>query len=153
MLDVLENSTLAEYIRNSGLLYPAIEIIHILGFTILVGAAFMFDLKLLGFSKKVQVNDLAKHLLPWSQGSFFVVLPSGFLLFMASATDLSRNPVFIIKLILICAALTNAGVYHLYSKKLIKDKQIRSLLPKINALVSILLWIGVISCGRLLAYF
>ena len=41
----LEYSSLAVYIRQSPLLFPAIEIVHIAGFIVLVGSAFLFDLR------------------------------------------------------------------------------------------------------------
>src|SRR5688500_13946661 len=101
MLQTLESSWVADYIRDSSLLYPLIEVLHILGFIILVGAAFMFDLRLLGVSKILPVKDLGKHLLTWSQRSLLLVVPSGLLLFIANATAYGDNPVFILKLILI----------------------------------------------------
>ena len=153
MLKAIEGSFLADYVRTSGLLYPIIETIHILGFTILVGSTFMFDLRLLGVSKKIPIESMSQHLLPWSQASFFVVLPTGFLLFISTAAELSRNPVFILKLSLIAAALINAGFYHFYSKKSIKKSDDAGTVCKINAIVSILLWSAVITCGRFLAYF
>ncbi len=40
-------------IRDSLWAYPALEIIHILGITMLAGAAFLVDLRLLGGSKEL----------------------------------------------------------------------------------------------------
>jgi hypothetical protein len=39
-------------------LYPIVEILHILGFVVLVGAAFMFDLRLLGLSRPLPVSGM-----------------------------------------------------------------------------------------------
>ena len=36
----------------------------------------------------------ARHLLPWSRAGVLVVLPSGLLLFIASATEVAASPVF-----------------------------------------------------------
>ena len=44
----LETSALAEAMRQWTWLYPGVEIVHIVGFVVLVGAAIMFDLRLLG---------------------------------------------------------------------------------------------------------
>ncbi len=44
----LENTSLAIYIRQSLWLYPGLETVHIIGIVLLVGPAFMFDLRLLG---------------------------------------------------------------------------------------------------------
>jgi len=41
----LEATALATAMRQSAWLYPAVEIAHIVGFVVLVGSAFMFDLR------------------------------------------------------------------------------------------------------------
>ena len=97
----LDQSDLAVSIRQSPLLFPAIEIVHIIGFIILVGSAFLFDLRLLGFAKKLSVKSVADYVLPWSRRSLILVIPSGFLLFISQAKALSTNEVFGLKLILI----------------------------------------------------
>ena len=151
----LEDTPLAEYIRHSHLLYPAIEIVHIVGFIFLAGSAMLFDFRLLGISKKIPVTDLSKHLLPWSRRSLLLVVPSGFILFMTQATALSANRVFGLKLILILLAFANAGFFHRYTFRSVHDWDHLKQTPiaaKAAGIISILLWTGVITCGRFLAY-
>lgn len=152
MLEGLENSYLASLIRSSTFLYPIIETIHILGFVILVGSAFMFDLRLLGISRKLPVVDLGKHLLPWSQRSLFLVIPSGLLLFISNAQTLAASPVFLLKLILIAAAFINAGLFHLFLYRRLEQNAASRMYGKLSAILSIFLWVGVLTCGRFLAY-
>ena len=155
MLEWLESASLAEYIRHSHLLYPVIEIIHIIGFVFLTGCAFLFDFRLLGVSKRIPVTDLAQHLLPWSRRSLLLVIPSGFLLFMTQATSLGYNKVFWVKLILITLAFMNAAYFHRYTFRSAVTWNHMQIIPvpaKAAAVISIVLWTGVITCGRLLAY-
>ena len=155
MFEWLESSSFAEYIRHSHLLYPVIEIIHIIGFVFLVGSAFLFDFRLLGVSKKIPVTDLAKHLLPWSRRSLLLVIPSGFLLFMTQATSLGYNKVFWTKLILILLAFLNAGFFHRFTFRSAAGwdhMQPTPLRAKAAGIISIILWTAVITCGRFLAY-
>ena len=49
--------------RKSAWMYPIVEIVHILGFVILVGAVLMFDLRVLGLGRGLPVSALASHLL------------------------------------------------------------------------------------------
>ena len=151
----LECSSLAIYIRQSPLLFPAIEIVHIVGFIFLVGSAFLFDLRLLGISKKLPVQDVANYVLPWSRRSLLMVIPSGLLLFIAQAKALSTNNVFGIKLILILIALTNAGFFHRYTFRSVSvwDTAQAPGAAKVAAILSLVLWTSVITCGRLIAYF
>ena len=60
----LETSAPAVAMRQWLWLYPSIEITHIVGFVVLVGSAFMFDLRLLGLSRALPVSAMATHLLP-----------------------------------------------------------------------------------------
>ena len=151
----LESTSLAEYIRHSHLLYPVIEIVHIVGFVVLVGSAFLFDFRLLGLSKKIPVTDLARHLLPWSRRSLLLVIPSGLMLFMTEATSLSANRILWTKLILIFLAFANAGYFHRFTLPSVYDWDHLKPTPpaaKTAGIISLILWTGVLTCGRLLAY-
>lgn len=148
----LENTSLATAIRDSTWAYPILEIIHITGITMLVGAAFMFDLRLLGFSKDLPVMSLARHLLPWSRRGLLLVLPSGLLLFITNAVALANNPVFWLKMSLLGAAGLNAFLFDRKAARSGHEKHTAPMGARIIALVSMVLWIAVIACGRLLAY-
>ena len=152
----LEASGVAVAMREWTWAYPIVEIAHIIGFVVLVGAAFMFDLRLLGVSRSLPVTDLARHLLRWSRASLFVVVPTGFLMFMTNATKLAENPVFRLKLILIALAALNAFVFRRWISSSIESWKIDQTEPfaaKISAAFSLLAWAAVISCGRLIAFF
>jgi hypothetical protein len=139
--------------RASGWLYPAVEIVHIAGFAVLVGAVAMFDLRVLGFGRALPVRLLARHLLPWSAGSMLLVLPSGLLLFAAEAPDLAANRVFLLKLVLIVAAGLNALAFHGGPYRMADRWESGApLQARLHAVLSLLLWLAVIACGRLLAY-
>jgi hypothetical protein len=139
--------------RANAWLYPAVEIVHIAGFAVLVGAVAMFDLRVLGLGRELPVRPLARHLLPWSVGSMLAVLPSGLLLFAAEAPDLAANRVFLLKLGLIGVAGLNALVFHAGPYRAAERWQGRAP-PRacLHAVLSLLLWLSVIACGRLLAY-
>src|SRR5688572_21351901 len=96
----IERSALGAALREDPWLYPGVEIAHILGFVILVGAAAMFDLRLLGLSPAVSVRALADHLLPWARVGLALAAPTGVLLFISDATTLAVNPAFQVKLLL-----------------------------------------------------
>jgi hypothetical protein len=150
-----ENSALATSIRQSLWLYPSLEIVHIIGIALLVGAAFMFDLRLLGFSKKLPIDDLGNHLLSWSQRGLWLIIPSGILLFITNAEALSNNPVFWFKMGLLVLGGINALLFHRFVLKSHQSwGQNVPAPPKAKAIacISILVWIAVITCGRLLAY-
>jgi hypothetical protein len=139
--------------RAEAWLYPIVEILHIAGFSVLVGAVAMFDLRVLGLGRDLPVRALARHLLPWSAGSMLLVLPTGLLLFAAEAPDLAGNRVFLLKLGLIGVAGLNALAFHAGPYRAAAGWQGRGP-PRacVQAALSLLLWLAVIACGRLLAY-
>lgn len=154
-LEWLEKSSWAVGIRQSLWLYPVLEIVHILGIVFLVGAAFLFDLRLLGFSPSLPVNALSKYLLPWSQRGLILIIPSGLLLFITNAQALGFDPVFWTKVMLIVFAGLNVFVFHTLVYEPFKRRGASGDLPGLARLcagVSIAVWIAVVACGRLLAY-
>lgn len=152
---LLERSALGEAMRRSLWLYPGVEVVHIAGFALLVGAVLLFDLRLLGVSRTVSVRGLARHLLPWAWLALFAIVPSGVALFSAHATDFASNPAFQAKLALIACAGVNAALFHRGVYRSVEAwDQHRATPPgaKVSALVSAGIWIAVIACGRLIAY-
>ncbi len=152
MLEWLENSSLASGIRQSNWSYPAIEIVHILGIIILVGPAFLFDLRLLGWARHLPISGLKKHLLTWSMRGLILIIPSGILLFMTNATTIGYDPVFWLKMALIGVGGINAFIFR--QMKIDSPNAMGNMPLKVKAIaiVSMVVWICVVACGRLLAY-
>jgi hypothetical protein len=153
MLQWLEDSWLAAAIRQSLWLYPALEIVHIIGIVLLVGPALMFDARVLGLSPSIPVASLSGHLLPWAKrGLGLLIIPSGILLFSTNAVTLAGDPVFWLKLSLLAVAIANAFIFHRIFKPEADGNSTIPFRAKVNAFLSIVLWLMIIACGRLLAY-
>jgi hypothetical protein len=154
-LAALEAAPFAVAMRQEFWLYPAVEIVHISGFVILVGSIVVFDLRLLGLTPEIPVRRLARHVLPWTLGAFLLIVPTGLLLFSAHAGDFLTNRAFQLKLLLIMLAGVNAGIFHTSTFRSVAGWDHMTNTPaaaKMHAVASLLLWFSVISCGRLLAY-
>lgn len=155
VLDWLEASPLSLAMRYSLWLYPIVEIVHIIGFAVLVGAVALFDLRVLGVSRFLPVHALGRHLLPWALVSLVLIVPAGLMLFSAHPHEFLDNPVFQLKLALIAVAGINALLFHGGVYRTVDEWNMNMPAPvraRAHALVSLVLWGGVISCGRLLAY-
>jgi len=154
-LAALERSALATAMRQELWLYPSVEILHILGFVTLVGAILVLDLRLLGLTPALSVRQLAGHVLPWALGALVVIVPTGLLMFIAHAADLVGNRAFVVKLVLILGAGMNAAAFHLGPYRNVAQWDRDATSPgaaRLHAALSLVLWTGVIICGRLLAY-
>ena len=150
----LQESALGHMMRVSPFLYPTVEILHIIGFVILVGSILALDLRLLGLGRQIAIQPMAQLLLPLSRVGFLLAITMGFLLFSADAAHVVGNPAFRVKLLLILAALINVAIAHVgpWRRYLLW----RTSVPagaKVTALLSLALWLGVLTFGRLIAYY
>jgi hypothetical protein len=155
LLEALQEGSFAAAMRDSIWLYPAVETVHIIGFVILVGAVIMFDLRVLGVSKQVPVRMLAKYLLPWAVAALLLIVPAGFLMFSADATTMISNRAFVIKMVLLMLAATNAAAFHLGAFRNVELWNQGTTAPRsarLHSAASLLIWLGVITCGRMIAY-
>jgi len=150
----VEAGSWAAAIRQSSWLYPFLEITHILGIVLVAGSAILFDLRLLNISFKIPVADMARYLLPWSRRGLFLVIPSGILMFITNAEALGGSGTFQLKMILLILAGVNALVFDRFVLKPYVRKSTSNIsqLSKANAIFSIIVWISIIACGRLIAY-
>jgi hypothetical protein len=151
----VENLAIAKAMREWLWLYPAVEIVHIVGFVILVGSVAMFDLRLLGLSKGISLRALSGHLLPWSLGALLLIVPSGSLMFSAHASDFISNRAFQVKMLLLMLAGINAAYFRSGPWQGVAAWDTGGGVPlaaRVSAAASLVMWVGVISCGRLLAY-
>ena len=159
-LGALEASGLGQAMRQWLWLYPSVETVHLIGIGLLFGSIAVMDQRLLGVSRNIPVRALARHVLPWSAASFLLILPSGLMMFSAHATEFIDSGVFVIKMLLIMAGGINAALFHTITFRTADvwdSEEMRKLPPPPSAraagAISLLVWISVIACGRLLAYF
>jgi hypothetical protein len=155
LLQALEHGGVGEAMRNSIWLYPAVETLHIVGFILLVGAVLMFDLRVLGVSRRVSVRMLASHLLPWGTAALVLIVPAGLLMFASDAAAMVGNRAFVLKMVLLMVAGINAAAFHLGPFRSVEawDQGVATPLPaRLHAAASVLLWLGIVACGRMIAY-
>jgi hypothetical protein len=162
----MEASGLGTWVRESPSIwaYPAILTLHSIGLGIVVGASVIIDLQLLGRTRLLKTPDLSP-LFPIIWWGFAVNFLTGVLLFVADATRKSAQPVFYVKLA--CIALALLVMFR--SRTLIRAGRITStagsdpnggpapdpgaMAPhKMLAVASLVLWLGAITAGRLMAY-
>src|SRR5262249_16816705 len=120
------------------------------------GSAAMFDLRLLGFSRQLPVTGMERHLLTWARLSVLVIVPTGGVMFIAPPPRVAGNPALRPKPVLLLLAAPNPARFPLRPLRQVAgwDHGTRApLAARVAAGTSLMLWTGVIACGRLLAYF
>jgi hypothetical protein len=144
---------IAHAINGSAWLYPTANVLHVLGMALVVGPVLAFDLRVLGITGAGALRDAARVLLPWPLVGLVIAVPAGLVLFGSDSTALLSNAAFRLKLLLLVAAAVNAAAFH--ASGLLRQQQPGDPVPlrlKLQAAASILLWVGVVICGRMIAY-
>ena len=155
LLKLLQDSALGEAMRGAEYLYPLLEASHILGIALLVGPAFTFDLRLLGFGRVVSVTTAARHLLPVSHVGFAIVVLTGVVLLSSQATIVAATGAAPWKLGLLILACLHVLVFHGGVYRRVNewtDAAAPPLAARAGASVSLVAWTGVTCAGRFLAY-
>ena len=151
-----EDSGLADAIRENDVLFPSIELVHVLAICLVVGSIMAVDLRLLGFaSVKRPISAVTRGILPLTWGAFAVAVASGFLMFISNAAKYLGNGFFVAKLCLIAAAGINMLVFHFISARDRRHWDLQARPPfaaRLAGGISVLLWIAVVACGRWIGF-
>ena len=134
-------------IQSSAWAYPMLEVLHLLGVALLLGNLALLEMRVFGWGSTLGVEPLAKLALGLSVLGFGLAGLSGVLMFVGQAGELLANRVFTLKMLLLCLAGCNAGWFHARESLLLLDRT-----AKVQMLLSSLLWLGVLTCGRWIAY-
>ena len=151
----LQKTSVGTSVRTSLWLFPTIESFHILGLALLIGAIFRLDARLLGFYAQSSVTEVARGVMPWVRTGFALAVVTGSLLFSSEAEGLYTNRAFRLKLVFLLLLGLNTAIYEFLIRRNIAEWNIDRLTPisaKCTAVVSLLLWTGVVLAGRWIAY-
>jgi len=135
--------------------FPAVEVVHVVTYGIFFGGMMMLDFRLLGFGRFISSLQTMRHILRIALCAFALAIFSGVIFFFVTPWEYPVNPIFQFKMMLILLAGLNALWMHKYLLADIDQWDMNVLPPRqvrISALISIFLWVGVVACGRLIAY-
>lgn len=151
----LQDTALSQALRASEWVYPLVNTGHLLGIALLFGGIAPLDLRLLGCWRRVPLEPLARILLPTAVGGLLLAAGTGALLFVTQPQDYVVMPLFGLKLTLVAAAVANALLLRRSPAwRLLRVDDAAAPRPawRIAAVLSLLLWVGVITAGRMIGY-
>lgn len=148
-LAAVENLPAIAALRESYLVYPLVNALHIVGIALLFGAIVPLDLRLAGWRREASaVDGLSRLLLPVAVFGFLLAALAGLLLFATDARAYAASPLFQAKLLLIALALANA----LALRRVDWRNAGSSRRVALAGAASVILWLGAILLGRLIGY-
>jgi hypothetical protein len=135
--------------------WPVIESLHFIGLSLLLGTVGLFDLRMLGFCKNISLAAMHR-LIPYGVAGFFLNVITGIMFITTFPDQYIYNPAVQSKFLFMALAGINMLLfYRLSFRQIYKENPEASVLAKARgfALVSLLCWLGVITCGRLITFY
>jgi len=132
---------------SSAWAYPALEVVHLSGIALLIGNLVLLELRVFGLGAALPVRELARLSLGLALAGFSLAAASGLLMFASQPAELLSNRAFTLKMLLLLAAACNAGWFHGRGSLRRLD-----VLARAQMLLSTLIWLAVLVCGRWIAY-
>jgi hypothetical protein len=153
----IQNLALFTAIRESALAYPIILACHLSSIAVFGGTILMTDLRLLGLAMTGQPpSDVIGQFRVWKRIGFVTMAASGILLAGAKAETYYANPYFQLKLAMLALVGAHALVFRrqVYRNAAKLDAALSMPgMAKLAACLSLALWMGIVSAGRLIAYY
>ena len=135
--------------------WPTIESVHFVGLTLLFGTIAVWDFRLLGMAKRIPIAEFHR-LVPFGVLGFAINASSGSMFLMTEPNQYVYNPAFQFKMLLLGLAGLNVLVFYTTA-----FRRLVALAPGVETprmvrmfgAVSLVCWIGVIVCGRLITFY
>ena len=127
--------------------YPMLEVVHLIGVALILGNLVLLEMRVFGWASALPIEPLARLSLGLVGVGFGLALVTGLLMFGTQPGELLANRVFTAKMALIMLAGCNAGWFHAR-----RSLQLQDTTARVSMLLSSVIWILVITCGRWIAY-
>jgi hypothetical protein len=135
---------------------PIVETVHVLTLTLFLGFSVLLDLRLLGvLLRRQRVSEVLAQLNPWPFMGFTVMIVTGALLFCGDPVAFYSTTFFRVKMIMLVLAGINVLVFNRTVGRRVKEWDQAAITPvgaKVAAILSLVLWAGIIAAGRGIAY-
>lgn len=143
-------------LRESKWAEPIFETVHVLTLTMFLGFAVLLDLRLLGVVlRRRRVSEVLAQLNPLLIAGFAVMIVTGVLLFCGDPVAFYSTFFFRVKMIMLVLAGLNVLVFNRTIGRRVAEWDRDVSTPtgaKVAAILSLVLWIGIIAAGRGIAY-
>lgn len=147
LFERLVNSQLVQWVAASDWGYPIVLTLHAIGMALVVGIVMMFDIRVLGYARRISIAGFPQ-LFPVLWLGVVINVCSGSLLFLANYTAFIRNTAFLTKISL----LVVGGIATYFLHHDVKASDPAGSRAKVIAALSLLVWLGAIAAGRIVGY-
>lgn len=155
-LQWLNDTPMAETIRDSVWIFPALETVHVIAIVLVVGSIMRLDLRLTGLVwRNRPVTEVSDEMLPYTWIGFVVATVFGLLLFASKPIVYLHMAFFDVKMILIALAGLNMLLFQHVTFKGVAKWNHAPFPPtavRFAGSLSLAFWVSVVVCGRLIGF-
>jgi len=154
--EAIQDTTIFTAMRESALVYPIVLSTHLTMIAIFGGLILLTDLRLLGLTlTAIPASEIVSRTRPFKYVGFVIMVTCGILLAGSKFASYYNNPYFLTKVTLLCLVGVHAlafrrSVYR--NPQALDNPQGTPRAAKIAATLSMILWVGILSNGRWIAY-
>lgn len=134
-------------IGSSSWAYPVLEIVHLFGIALLLGNLVLLEARVFGFGPTLDIGAVARLSLAIALAGFGLAAASGLLMFATQPGELLANRAFQLKMALLLLAGCNAAAFHARGSLAKLDR-----VARLQLVLSLAMWLAILSCGRWIAY-
>lgn len=151
--DWLSNTPLSLKIQTVLWIIPAVQTIHILCVAIVMSTMAMLDLRLAGITGRSQpISSAVSRWVPWVWWTLPVMLLTGTILIIGEPTRELMNPYFRTKMVMLVLVVAITVLVYVRNKNT-EYWETRRIAAKFAGALSLLLWVGIVTAGRWIAYY
>jgi hypothetical protein len=151
----LSATKMSATIQNTVWIIPAVQCVHILAICIVMSSVLLLNLRLVGVIGGGEPADVfTRRYLPWVWSALVVLLLSGSVLIVGEPNRDLENFAFWTKMSLLLSAIILTLILErpvLHNSRF-WEPQPRRLIARALALAALGCWVGIVLCGRWIAY-
>ena len=156
ILDAIANNPMGIAIAEDPVLFPWIEVAHVLAITIVFGSILLVDLRLVGLAARdYPISRLSKAIVPVTWIAFICAAITGALMFISNPVTYYGNFAFRAKMALMLCAGINMAIFHVWTMRSMARWDEAPQVPlgvRFAGLISIMLWVAIIVFGRWIGF-
>ncbi|WP_411037297.1 DUF2214 domain-containing protein [Shinella sp. BYT-45] len=152
-LDWFAATPVAAALKGSARLYLVVNAAHVLAIGLVVGAIVPLDLRLAGVIRSAPIAAVGPLLSCTAAAGVVLAVLTGLCLFSVRPQEYAQNPAFLAKVSLVALGVANALVLHRLGgwRRALATGAVTPAL-RVQALLSLVLWIGAVLAGRWIAF-
>jgi hypothetical protein len=154
--DWIATTQLSLLLRKELWIVPASQSVHILSIGVVFSSTMLINLRLLGVGAGGRrISQLCEQLLPWVWRALIALLFTGAIQTIAEPVRQFVTPAFWAKMLMVVLVVALTEMVSIAVRRDAPrwdNGATRPLVGKVFAVVSALLWMAIITCGRLIGY-